>query len=155
MVNRFGFKKILVTIDGSVNSKKAATVAIDIAKKYSSHLIIVNAIASPSGLIIASEGAPPQSAVLIDQYYKNSKEYADKLIKEVIDQAKEMGIDASGEVLDKPASVVEMITNYARENNVDLIVMGTRGLSGFKKLLLGSVSNGVLNHAHCSVLVVR
>ena len=49
----------------------------------------------------------------------------------------------------------EVILNYAKEKGVDLIVMGTRGLGGFKKLLLGSVSNGVVSHAPCSVLIVR
>ena len=43
----------------------------------------------------------------------------------------------------------------ATESNVDLIVLGTRGLTRFKKLLIGSVSSEVVNHGHCSVLIVR
>jgi nucleotide-binding universal stress UspA family protein len=50
---------------------------------------------------------------------------------------------------------VYAITNYADEKHVDLIVVGSRGMGGFKRMLLGSVSSGILNHAHCSVLVVR
>ena len=60
-----------------------------------------------------------------------------------------------GEIIENVPSVVQAITDYASEWKVDLIVLGTRGLSGFRKLLLGSVSNGVLSHASCSVLVVR
>jgi nucleotide-binding universal stress UspA family protein len=52
-------------------------------------------------------------------------------------------------------SVVEAIVEYATEEKAQLIVMGTRGMTGFKKMLLGSVSNGVVNHAPCAVLVVR
>lgn len=52
-------------------------------------------------------------------------------------------------------SVVQAITEKALEKGVDLIVVGTRGLGVFKRLLLGSVSKGVVSHAHCSVLVVR
>jgi len=52
-------------------------------------------------------------------------------------------------------SVVQTITDYAVVEKIDLIIMGTRGMGGFKKMLLGSVSNGVVTHAHCPVLVVR
>ena len=45
--------------------------------------------------------------------------------------------------------------NYAEENNIELIVIGTRGLSGFKKLLVGSVATNVVTYAHCPVLVVK
>ncbi|MGO9645708.1 MAG: universal stress protein [Candidatus Bathyarchaeia archaeon] len=51
-------------------------------------------------------------------------------------------------------AVVETILE-ATESNVDLIVLGTRGLTRFKKLLIGSVSSEVVNHGHCSVLIVR
>lgn len=52
-------------------------------------------------------------------------------------------------------SVVTEIVEYAEEHNIDLIVMGTRGRSGLKKLLLGSTAQGVITYAHCPVLVVR
>ena len=47
------------------------------------------------------------------------------------------------------------ILDYAEENNFDLIVIGTRGRSGFKRLLLGSVASHVITYAHCPVLVVK
>ena len=50
-----------------------------------------------------------------------------------------------------PASIV----NYAEKTGVDLVVVGTRGRSGFKRLLLGSVASDVLTYAHCPVLVVK
>ena len=44
---------------------------------------------------------------------------------------------------------------YAERENIDLIIVGTRGRSGFKRLFLGSISSGIVTHAHCPVIVVR
>ena len=52
-------------------------------------------------------------------------------------------------------SVSAQIVEYAESNNIDLIVVGTRGRSGFNKLLLGSVASGVITYAHCPVMVVK
>ena len=52
-------------------------------------------------------------------------------------------------------NIAEAIVDYAEEKNFRLIVIGTRGKSGFKKLLLGSVASSVVTYAHCPVLVVK
>jgi nucleotide-binding universal stress UspA family protein len=52
-------------------------------------------------------------------------------------------------------NIAGAIVDYAEENNIELIVIGTRGLSGFKKLLVGSVATNVVTYAHCPVLVVK
>jgi nucleotide-binding universal stress UspA family protein len=52
-------------------------------------------------------------------------------------------------------SIVSEIIEFGERENIDLIIMGTRGRTGFKKLLLGSVASGVINFAHCPVLVIR
>ena len=54
-----------------------------------------------------------------------------------------------------PTSIVGAIVDYAERENIDLIVVGSRGLSGFKKLLLGSIASGVVTYAHCPVMVVK
>ena len=54
-----------------------------------------------------------------------------------------------------PIKVPASIVNYAENTGVDLIVVGTRGRSGFKRLLLGSVASDVVTYAHCPVLVVK
>jgi nucleotide-binding universal stress UspA family protein len=54
-----------------------------------------------------------------------------------------------------PTSIVGAIVDYAERENIDLIVIGSRGLSGFKKLLLGSVASGVVTYANCPVMVVK
>jgi nucleotide-binding universal stress UspA family protein len=52
-------------------------------------------------------------------------------------------------------SVIGFIIDYATTNNIDLIVIGTRGRTGLKRFFMGSVANGVVQHVHCSVLLVR
>jgi len=72
-----------------------------------------------------------------------------------LSEAKKRGIMVKADIPEATTSVVETIVNQAVKENADLIIVGTRGLGGFKKLILGSVSNGVVSHAHCPVLVIR
>jgi nucleotide-binding universal stress UspA family protein len=76
-------------------------------------------------------------------------------VAQSVKRANDQGMQAQSETLESVSSVVEEITHCAETKSVDLIVIGTRGLGGFKRLLLGSVSSGVVTHAHCNVLVVR
>ena len=69
--------------------------------------------------------------------------------------AEKKSVKAKPQTSGTVGSVVQAITDYAASEKIDLIVMGTRGMGGFKKMLLGSVSSGVVTHAQCAVLVVR
>lgn len=91
----------------------------------------------------------------MDRYYEMARTRAKHIVEEAVALAKEAGVQARGEVLDRPASAIELIISFAEGEGVDLIVSGTRGLSSFKKLLVGSVSSGLVSHAPCSVLIVR
>ena len=155
------FKKILVALDGSESSQKAAQAALELAEKLKADLILLHAItppttyyhstiASPAGMSL-----PAPSQHEIDAYYAYAKKVATSIVGEVEFKGKKLGIHVKAEIPEAVSSVVETILNHAAKENVDLIVVGTRGLGGFKKLLLGSVSNGVVSHAHCPVLVVR
>lgn len=70
-------------------------------------------------------------------------------------KAEEKNIQSKVEILEEQNSVVGTIVNYAEREKVDLIIVGTKGRSGFKKLLLGSVAEGVVTYAHCPVLVSK
>jgi nucleotide-binding universal stress UspA family protein len=76
-------------------------------------------------------------------------------VADVVKEAEDAGVKVKGEIVENARSAVQAITEYASNSKIDLIVIGTRGLTGFRKLLLGSVSNGVVSQAPCSVLVVR
>src|SRR5208282_566867 len=92
---------------------------------------------------------------LLRDYHATIIKGAEKCVQQVVAMAQKRGLKVTGEVLDYPPSVVGAILDYAAGKGVDLIFVGTRGLGGFQKLIMGSVSTGVVNHAHSSVLVVR
>lgn len=71
------------------------------------------------------------------------------------DITKKIDLEIVTEVIIAEESIVSEIIEFAERENIDLIIMGTRGRTGFKKLLLGSVASGVVNFAHCPVLVIR
>jgi nucleotide-binding universal stress UspA family protein len=64
-------------------------------------------------------------------------------------------IQSKTHVIVSPISVTGNSVEYAERENIDLILIGTRGRSAFRRLLLGSTASGVVNHAHCPVMVVK
>jgi nucleotide-binding universal stress UspA family protein len=146
--------RILVTVDGSENSIKAARLGIDLARRRQASLFVLHVIQTPTYTEVAVPGATASPA-LTRQYIELAKKDAKKWVADVVKEAEDAGLSARGEIIENVPSAVQAITEYASNLKIDLIVMGTRGLTGFRKLLLGSVSNGVVSHAPCSVLVVR
>jgi nucleotide-binding universal stress UspA family protein len=152
------FKNVLVPIDGSVNSKRAIRTASAIAKRYRARLFVLHVIPTPDYHIYAGETPSPfigEYGDLVEGYINFEDREAKKIVNEGVSLAKSHGVKATGQVLKNVPSIVEAITGFAANKRVDLIVIGTRGLTGFKKLLLGSVTSGIISHAHCEVLVVR
>ena len=150
-MSKNGFSKILVAFDGSPDSLKAVKRASALATEFGASLIIVHVYSIPS---FAYGGPGPMP--LVD--FKSLEDSARSKAREILDKGKgicaQEGVQAKAELLEA-TSIVQAIIELASKENVDLIVMGTRGMTGFKKLLVGSVSNGVVTHANCSVLVVR
>ena len=145
------FQKIVVAYDGSKDSNKAVQVACAIATRYGSKVTLLHVYHSPTAVFAAGPGMPiPDLGDLEDA----AKESGRAALSLGVDAASKLGVKARGELMES-ASAVEAIVTFASEEKSDLIVVGTRGKTGFKKLLLGSVSSGVVSHAHCPVLVVR
>src|SRR5229473_1621931 len=155
------FKKILVALDGSESSQRAAHAAVELGEKLKADLIVLHAISPPTSYYhstIASPtgmSLPAPSQHEIDAYYAYARKVALGIVGETESKAKKQGVHVKTEIPEAVSSVVETIINHAVKENVDLIVVGTRGLGGFKKMLLGSVSSGIVSHAHSPVLVVR
>ena len=147
-------KRILLPTDGSECAARAANVAIEVARKFDSELIVLYVIGVPA-TAVAKAGLSYGHEVALKEYFESAHKEADKIVDEVIRSAKAKDVKATRLIRDYAVSVVETILEEATKSNVDLIVLGTRGLTRFKKLLIGSVSSGVVNHAHCSVLIVR
>jgi nucleotide-binding universal stress UspA family protein len=155
------FSKILVAIDGSENSLKAAVYAIDIAKKDNSQLIALTVldISTPRRVSSSFITAPTYGLIELEDKRKEAQQWLDKFEKLAAKEnntANNNNIQFKSEIIEDPISRVgSAIVDYAERENVDLIVVGTRGRTGFKKMLLGSVASDVVTYAHCLVLVVK
>jgi nucleotide-binding universal stress UspA family protein len=147
--NKVRIKKILVPIDGSDYSFNAAKYAIKLAKDENAQLYCIHVIGSvPYGY--------GSSSYAIDQYFKDLEQKVQSWFDKINDMAKNEGIlRVKTEIFTDVNSVIESIIDYATTKNIDLIVIGTRGRTGLKRFFMGSVANGVVQHAHCSVLLVR
>jgi nucleotide-binding universal stress UspA family protein len=144
------FNRILVAVDGSENSIRAARAAMTLCERLGADLSVIQAIPKPE-----TRGMSVRLGPLLKDYYAASVREAEKNIQRVVTSAQKHGLKVTGKVLDYPSTTVEAILDYAAGTGVDLIVVGTRGLGGFTKLIMGSVSTAIVNHASCSVLVVR
>ena len=146
------FSKILVCSDGSDKALEAAAVAAEMAQKFGSQVILLN-VYDPSVIPAATIGIPGgllETTVSESCYAEEIQSGAEKSTAEVFQRA---GVRyTTHRELGHP---VDRIISTASDEKVDLIVIGSRGLGGFERLLLGSVSEGVLRHAHCPVLTVR
>jgi nucleotide-binding universal stress UspA family protein len=148
------FSRILVAVDGSKSAEKAMRVAAKLAKRSGARIDVVSVLLKPMRLYeFAPEiGRPPLGDYHTSYYFP--LEDARRSVEQAVSVVKGQGVEVRGRVL-KASSIVQSITEYTRTHGVDLIVLGTRGSGGFKRLLLGSVSNGVVSHARCPVMVVR
>lgn len=147
-------KKILVPVDGSDQSFSAASFAIEVAKRFNAELRLLHVVTiNQSFRAIGLYGLSYDDAVK-DQVNEARKE-VDKWFGKISKEAEEQEIRTSSDIMDTSISVVGEIVDYAEKNNTDLIVMGTKGIGGFTRILVGSVATGVITYAPCPVLVVR
>jgi len=154
-------RKIMLPIDGSATSMKAARIGISLAKKFRSDLIgltVIDLMSLPYGYFLTQPGTRSHDNIL-EEKRTEAKKWLDKIEKSMLEAVGEPQASKAkfrSEIIEDPFSRVESaIINYAESEGVDLIVMGTRGRSGFKRILLGSVASGVLSYAHCPVMTVR
>jgi nucleotide-binding universal stress UspA family protein len=136
------FKHVLVAVDGSPYSQAALPTAVEVAKKFGTDLFVVHVFEHDRGRATA--------------YSIESPAEATQLVADAVKTARESGIAAAGDVFDVAAGhVAKAIIEAAGANEVDLIVMGSRGLSDVQGLLLGSVTHKVIQLARVAVLVAR
>ncbi len=140
-------KKILIPVDGSENSDKALEEGIKLAQAFSSEIIILNVLKGFRDHHI-HEGL---------DVYKLSRDFFEEESNKVINKSKEKLRDFDGIVKTfvVDGEPPEEIINLAEKENVDLIVMGSKGLSGFNRLIIGSVTNNVLNHCDKPLMIIK
>jgi nucleotide-binding universal stress UspA family protein len=151
------FSKILVAIDGSDHSMKAAEYAIDIAKDNKARLIALTVLhISKIGYATAFIASPIHGLEELERKRKESQEWLDKVSKMTSQKATSdnNSIQFASQI-EQSMSVAGSIVDYAENQDIDLIVVGSRGRSGFAMLLLGSVASRVVTYALCPVLVIK
>ena len=153
------FAKILITVDGSEQSMDAADYAIAMAKKEDNdnktQMIALHVLFSQTGYAYSTNMFGLATPSSINAILEDAKLEAQQWFDKIKEKISENDIQLKTEVVVSPTSVVGAIVDYAEHENVDLIVIGSRGRSGFKKLLLGSTASGVVTYATCPVLVVK
>lgn len=141
------FHRVLVATGGSPWSDNAVKYAIDLARDYGLELVIAHVLTETPPYFIAEAGPS------LDSLLEGSEEAGRRIIDEAMDWAAEAGVQCDSELV--WGRVPEVICHVAQERDCDLIVVGSRGLTGFKRLMLGSISNAVAAKALCPVLVVK
>jgi nucleotide-binding universal stress UspA family protein len=149
--------KILVAIDASDKSTEASQYAISLAKKNRAKLLALNVINTQPWFYSSTPygWATPEK---MEDAHKRDREEAQFWLDRIKEDAISNDVEINTRILLVPttqSSTVNAIVSYAEENDVDLIVAGTRGRSGLRKMLLGSVASGIVTYSHCPVLVIK
>jgi nucleotide-binding universal stress UspA family protein len=149
-------RKILVPADGSNASVSALNYAAHLAELEGedAELLVIHVLEDVKQGGAIGLQAKYGNVRLVEGFKRARRESALKWLKTIEEAAEKKGIRLKTEVLDGE-SEVQVIIEYAKKNNVDLIVIGSRGLSKFKRLLLGSVADALVSHAPCPVMVIR
>ncbi|MDH3519540.1 MAG: universal stress protein [Myxococcales bacterium] len=140
-------KTILVPVDFSSDSARALDYAIELASKFQAKIHLLHSYPIHIG------GIAPYGMVVPESFERDCREAATKRIGEWQEKVKAAGIAVAFTVT--PVFAVEAIGEQAEEIGADLIVMGTRGLTGVKHVLLGSVAERTIRTAPCPVLTVK
>lgn len=145
-------KHILVPTDFSETSREAFPYAYKIALKYGARITLLHAIT----LYEHDPNNPKHSFASVDEFYKSVEESAATSCDEIIEEAQKHSDGITIEkVMERGISPHEVISGYARDHAVDLIVMATHGRSGLLNVLIGSVTEKVIQSAPCPVFVVK
>ena len=151
--NEVSYGTIVVATDGSPSSLEGGRHAIALAKMSSARLRVINVI---DASVAIQPYTNPGIAIPFDPsvILKGYQEAGERIIAEIVQLGKNAGIkDVSGDVV--IGSPRQTIVDWSKEQGADMIVVGSHGSSRLTYLLIGSVAEHLVRHAHCPVLVVR
>ena len=154
------FKKILVPLDGSEHSLRALEIAIQIAKKFEAKITLIHVysvgirpVVMPEPTTLTPVGVPVMAPTDVSKIAEATRKAGAAILADGEEKVKAEGIEV--ETLLKEGHSVQEIVKTAKEGSFDLIVIGARGISKIREIILGSVSDGVVHNAPCPVLVVK
>jgi nucleotide-binding universal stress UspA family protein len=139
-----GFHRIVMASDGSEKAIQAIRAGMELAGDYHADVSVLN--------VFEPSTAYPCVVRASDPHIYSAR------VREVIARQLEpisAGTGVAYRLSQQQGHPAESLVDFAEQRKADLIVVGSRGIGGFHRLLLGSVSTSVLHHAHCSVLIVR
>jgi nucleotide-binding universal stress UspA family protein len=148
--------KVVLAIDGSEEASRAAEAAVELCEKTGSELHVVHV--GEDFYLTAVSDLDMVAQIRFAQDYAESEANFEQIAREVLDAEVEKVEAAGGTVAQAHLRVGRAdaeIVDLAEEIEAGLVVLGSRGLGGVKRALMGSVSYSVVRHAHCPVLVVR
>jgi len=154
------FEKILVPRDGSEHSTKALGKAIEVAKKFDAKVtqiqvysVYAQPILLPEPTTVGVSTVPLLTAAEVAKVAETARRAGNCILIDGEQRAKSEKVQVEKMFVEGHA--VQEIVRVAKEEDFDLVVMGARGLSKIKEILLGSVSDGVIHHATCPILLVK
>src|SRR4030042_2222726 len=137
-----GWKNIVFATDGSKYSEAATNKAIDFAKSYGSEIQVISVVDVTEEFMARAPGA-------VEDLVKKAKE----IVEDVKKKASSEGIKAESIV--REGDAYKVIVNIAKKQGANAIMMGSHGRTGLRRLLMGSVTERVISHAPCPVLIVK
>ena len=149
------FKTSLAPTDGSDAALRAVETASDLALKYGAELLIIHAM-EDAGSSRVPEGAEWLAKIEHIRITESSTlmAIAEEIVQQAVIRARELGVAEPNDDI-RSGHAADVIGDVAKENGVDLIVMGRRGLGRVSDLLLGSVSHRVTQLSNCACLTVK
>ena len=140
------FSRILVPVDGSDNSLRALDAALLLSEKIGAEVTAIHVMEDIPILHIQSEKLLRE---LVDAYKKETQQ----ILSKCSDIATRKGLSITTKLLQ--GNVGSTILDFCEREKYDVIIMGSRGMGKFKELVLGSVSNKVVHHSSCPVMIIR
>ena len=137
------YPKILVCLDGSNNAKRAFSHACDLARNYDSTLYLIHVVDKSIGLDFFDRS----------DYLKLLREHGKKVLEKAQNIARHNGIKSK--LILKEGNVSKEILRFAKNEQINLIMVGSKGFGATLRFLLGSISNKIANQAGCPVLIIK
>ena len=153
-------KSVLVGVDGSEPARIALSVAIDYSKRYGARLLIVAICALPSMPYLRGIPAYPQTITHFPDFSpkvpKDIESNMSSLLKEYERDAEKAGVIAvESKIIPVWNTIGWGLVKEAETQHCSIVIIGSRGLTGIKRTLLGSVADYVVKNAPCDVLIIR
>jgi len=143
-------KKILVPVDRSGYKEKITVYAVSLGIAWEAEVTVIHVI-DPGRCVPGAKVKEKER-----QREEKAKREAEMLVLDTIDPLIGIkGLNIKKEVVEESDTVEKTIIDYAKKNDIDIIVIGTKGMTAVEGFFLGSVANNVIHHAHCPVFAIR